>query len=290
MTPEQLFTPAALDSVRDHPQFGEAADAMVARTLKIFAQTDANGRWMFRDLGRGRIYLQIILLDASESGATAAELTLAAEANRISSRGRVISFLQRAQEAGDISLAPGDGPWTRRRLILAPAFIERFREGLINYAGAAGRVASDVTHLTDRLRDDKFLAAYNTHVVPVYAAAAATGSTSPRSEHLFLERDRGMSILFRLMTLQERPRARLLVAAPISRNGLAREFDVSRIHINRLLAEAAAQGLLSLPAPDRVVFSPTLSDDVERMLATTMQLTRGGLLAAEAALQTARGG
>ena len=99
---------------------------------------------------------------------------------------------------------------------------------------------------------------------------------------MFLERDRGTSILFRLMLSQARPRPRLLMEAPISRSSLSREFEVSRIHVNRLLADASAAGLLTVPEPDRVVFSELLSDAVERMLAATLQLTRASLLAAAA--------
>jgi hypothetical protein len=107
------------------------------------------------------------------------------------------------------------------------------------------------------------------------------GAWAGQSQTLFLERDCGMTILFRLMLSQDRPRDRLLVSAGLSRAALSREFDVSRAHINRLLADAASRGLLSCPAPDVVQFSAILSRDVDLMLAQTLQITRAALMIAE---------
>jgi hypothetical protein len=58
---------------------------------------------------------------------------------------------------------------------------------------------------------------------------------------------------------------------------------VSRVHINRLLSDAAAAGLLSCPTPDRLCFSPAMSEEIELVLLVTLQTTRAAGSAALAA-------
>jgi non-ribosomal peptide synthetase component F len=100
---------------------------------------------------------------------------------------------------------------------------------------------------------------------------------------MFNKRVGGMLMLYDLLASQPPDRARLLEEAPLSRAALSRRFDVSRAHVNAMLAEAGEAGLLSCPAPDRVVFSQRLSDAMERHYAQFIQLTRA---AARVALAT----
>ena len=84
----------------------------------------------------------------------------------------------------------------------------------------------------------------------------------------FLNREAGIHILWELMLSQAPERPRLLTDAPISRNALSHRYDVSRAHINKLLADsghAQADG-------DRVYFSEALSDRLERHMALVLRL------------------
>jgi DNA-binding transcriptional regulator LsrR (DeoR family) len=102
---------------------------------------------------------------------------------------------------------------------------------------------------------------------------------TPSGIMLFLERECGMRILQHLMQEQAPDRERMLESAPISRNQLSQLYGVSRAHINRLLADAEARGLLSFPTPRRVVFSPELSEDYERTMAAVIQRYHAAYLA-----------
>jgi hypothetical protein len=82
------------------------------------------------------------------------------------------------------------------------------------------------------------------------------------------------------MTLEQPPdRPQMLSEAPLSRNHLSHLYEVSRAHINRLLADAEADGLLTCPTPTRVVFSRALSDDFEKTVAFSIQLNRAAFAA-----------
>ncbi|MBS0359746.1 MAG: hypothetical protein JSR98_00080, partial [Proteobacteria bacterium] len=69
-----------------------------------------------------------------------------------------------------------------------------------------------------------------------------------------------------------------------SRADLARRYNVSRTHVNRLLGEAEAAGALSVAHGDRVEFSPDFSDEVEAYFGGVLQVNRvlAGMLAASA--------
>ena len=282
-----LFTPEAVAALRRHPSFDQVVDGLAAASLDEVAQADDTGRWMFRDLGRSSLYVAAVILDASPVGLTAATLAASARDDGAASRGRAMAFLRRAQAAGEVTAPPGDGPWTRRRLIVAPAFIERLRHGSLIYARAAAALFPDMAALPEQLFDDAFFRAY---MLWLGVASQATKGATPAmgaTQELFLNRDRGMSMVFRWLVSQPRPRARLLVSAHLSRSGLAAEFGVSRVHINRLLSDASAAGLLSCPAPDRVTFSQAMSDEIEQMLVVTLQISRMAYLAAVAQFQGA---
>jgi hypothetical protein len=275
-----LVAPPALAALRARPGFDDAAERLARGSLLAFAEADDAGRWMLRDIGRGSLYMATMALNAA-GGVTASNLASAARINKIASRGRVMAFLRRAEASGELVVPPGSGGWTQRRLSLSRRFIDRLRRGSLVCAEALAPLAPDVAALVSRLEEDAFFNRFVLGLATAGPVAQRLDSASGCRERLFLDRDCGISMLFRLMCSQPRPRARLLEQAQLSRAALAREFGVSRAHINRLLADAAADQLLSCPTPDTVVFSPALSDDVERMIARVLQATRAALLIAE---------
>ncbi|MGH6993023.1 MAG: hypothetical protein ACRED8_09570, partial [Caulobacteraceae bacterium] len=58
-------------------------------------------------------------------------------------------------------------------------------------------------------------------------------------------------------------------AAPLSRRALAARHRVSRSHVSDLIAAAAAAGHVRVEAPDRLAFSPQMSEEAERHFALT---------------------
>jgi CRP-like cAMP-binding protein len=188
----------------------------------------------------------------------------------------VARFIRYAQDAGEIAVPPGSEHWTRRRLILRPAFTERLRQRTFIDARAVARLAPEVASMADKLKDDGVYRRFLAWSSLLTTSTTISGTLTPTM--LFMHRQNGMQILHHLMLAQAPDRTRMLEEAPISRNQLSQTFGVSRAHINRLLADAEAQGLLTCPNPTRVVFSPILSRDYERTRAFLFQISHAAYL------------
>ncbi len=272
-----LLSDEAAAALRARPDFRAVAEQLIADSLANYRTLDASGRWMLADIGRASLYAAAVILDAQPNGVSAAALIAAAQGNRASSRGRVAQFIRFAQDAGEIVVPPGSEPWTRRRLTLRPAFVDRLRLRSIADARAVSRVAPEIAPLIDSLEEDATYRRFLTWVGALATHERVVGPPTPVT--MFLQRRSGMRILYHLTLAQAPDRGRLLEEAAISRNQLSQLYEVSRAHINRLLADAEAEGLLSCPTPTRVVFSPTLSDDFERTLAFIIQINQAAFVA-----------
>jgi hypothetical protein len=272
-----LLSQEALDRLRARPGFRAAVEQFTAEALKHARALDATGLWMLADMGRTAIYMTAVLMDAQPGGVSVAAMAAISQETGATSRGRVAQFVNFALDAGEITLPPGADHWTRRRLILRPAFIDRLRRRSIIEARAIARFAPEIAALPDKLEDmDTYRRLLNWLVILL---PTAPYSGLPSTIELFLNRECGMRILQHLTLDQAPDRVRILESAPISRNRLSQTYGVSRAHINRLLADAEALGLLSLTTPRRVEFSPALSDDYERSVAQVFQLFHAAYLA-----------
>jgi len=272
-----LLSDDAVEALRARPDFHAVTEQLVADSLANYRTLDAAGRWMLADIGRSSLYLAAVILDAQPAGVSAATLTAAAQGNQASSRGRVAQFIRFAQDAGEIVVPPGSEPWTRRRLTLRPAFAARLQRRSIADARAVSRLAPEIAPLIDSLEEDATYRRFLTWMGVLATHERVVGPPTPVT--MFLHRRSGMRMLYHFALGQAPGRGRLLEEAAISRNQLSQLYEVSRAHINRLLADAEAEGLLSCPTPTRVVFSPALSDDFERTLAFVIQISRAAFVA-----------
>jgi len=272
-----LVSEEAVTRLRARPGFRAAVERYTLETLNHSRGLDPAGRWMLADLGRTAIYITVVILDALPDGASAAAIAAISKDTGATSRGRVAQFIRFAQDAGEIGVPPGSEHWTRRRLILRTAFAERLRERAMVEARAIARIAPEVSSLADKLKDDptyRRLLLMSAMLMPQDPYAEIPGAMM-----FFLHRECGMRILQHLMLDQAQDRGRMLDSAPLSRNQLSQTYGVSRAHINRLFADAEAQGLVRLPTPRRVEFTPALSDDYELTLARVFQRYHAAYLA-----------
>jgi hypothetical protein len=272
-----LLSEEAVAQRRARADFRAAVMEYTAQTLAHVRQLDPTGLWMLADIGRTGVYLSAVILDAFPDGATASALAAVSQESGAASRGRVAQFIRVAQDAGEISIPPGSEHWTRRRLILHPRFVERLRQRAVVEVRAIGRFAPEIAPLADKLAElgtFRHLLAWSGTLI-----SSDPYANTPSAIMMFLHRECGMRILQHLALSQPPERTRMLEAAPISRNQLSGLYGVSRAHINRLLADAQAQGLLTCPTPRRVEFSQALSDDYELTLARMFQLYHAAYLA-----------
>lgn len=266
-----LLSEPAIAELQSRPGFRAACERAARTSVAQFQALPEPYQWLTKDIGRSAICLTALVLHAA-GRLTAQTLVAACVDNQISSPGRANQIIRRCEAIGQMTVEAGGGLWTRRPLRIGDGLIERLKaraclelEALQTIEPAAGEILLAVQTEGGFLEFVRNIAVYTTMRRDLFAFAK-----NPATE-FFLEREAGMLILYDLMGAQAPQRARLLEAAPISRNALSRRYGVSRAHINKMFDQAAREGYLAFEASDRVVFSPTLSAAVERQFTLVFQ-------------------
>lgn len=265
------FVKARLTDLRRHRLFRSTAECVSRAELETYAGFDATARWMFKDLGRAAMYLALVVLDRMPGGATAGVLVSACVAGGAGSRARVLAFVDRGLSSRCFTLVPGSQPWTKRRLILEGAFRDTLRRSLSGAMNALRNIAPEVADAVPLLCDDDRFAAAAASLAVLARDGPALGMPAMPAVAFFIHRDGGLRLLQDLVGRQEPDRARLLTAARLPMSEVARRCGVSRIHLETLLEDAAAAGLLSRPTRDLVAFSAALNEDFERYVAVQIE-------------------
>jgi hypothetical protein len=266
-----LFAEKRLAALRRHPLFTSTAERVSRAELEVYAGFDATARWMFKDLGRAAMYLALVVLDRMPGGATAGVLARACVAGGAGSRARVLAFVDRGLASRCFTLAPGSQPWTKRRLILAAAFRNILRRSMSATMNAVSEMAPDVADAVPLLADDDRFAAAAAALAVLARDGAALGMPPMPAVAFFIHRDGGLRMLQDLVGRQKPDRSRLLTAAQLPMTEVAERCGFSRIHLETLLEDAAAAGLLSRPTRDVVIFSAPLNADFERYIAVQIE-------------------
>lgn len=262
---------------RANPRF-HAAIELEARLARDAHHALPEGhRWLLGDRGRFNMGLVALLLAASGT-LTAQNLSQISRARGIGSAGRALKYVEHLLRYGLVSAQPGEGRWTTHNLTLGPILIDHYRARFRAMLEGLRIFDPSVAPALDLIDTDEFL--------PLcLALAGANGDNSELARQvyaggigLFMEPDCGMLILMDLMLAQAPARARLLERAPLSRYGLARDYGVSRAHINKLLSDAGEAGLLALEDDgSALVFSQRLSDVLELHNAAIFHGLRAGI-------------
>jgi hypothetical protein len=186
----------------------------------------------------------------------------------------VAAFVDYALKAGRLEVAPGSAHWTQRPLIPSPEFFDVLRRRMAGAIRATSPLEPALEWAAERLADDSVLAAV--HLRMAYVATNLTSFGAPKLPPIefFMEREGGLKILQALIGRQDPVRARLLEVAVFSRTEVASECGVSRVHLNKLLEDAEAKGLLVRDGRARIVFDPALNDSYELWAALQVQATR----------------
>lgn len=252
-----------LAQARANPQFQPAIELEARLARDAYHALPEGHRWLLGDRGRFNMGLIALLLAGSDA-LTAQNLSQISKARDIGSSGRARKYVEHLLRHGLVSAESGDGRWTTHRLTLGPILLGHYRARLRATLEGMRLFDPSVTPALALTETDEFLPLCLT-------LAGANGDNSELAHQIyadglgiFLERDCGMLILMDLMLAQPADRSRLLARAPLSRYGLARDYGVSRAHINKMLSDAAAAGLLSLEDDGgTVLFSHRLSELLE---------------------------
>jgi hypothetical protein len=267
-TPSDFSQGGPLDLVR-HPRFREAAER---NATLILANRDRYGpvlKWLMNDVGRAATLSRVHQLNGLGGGVSVGDVLARTRLRNTASEGRVIQILQRAEAAGLLTIAAGDGAWSTRGITIGPLMFDIFRERAVAEIDAASLVVPEIRPGLERLGDDRFLMAFMAALDRFDGAhRPRLGPPNPAFRQL-LRREGGLVMLYDLFLLQPPMRPRLITEAPFSRARLAARFNLSRAHVRRVFEEAALAGYVSFPARNRIVCSPSLSEEAERHFART---------------------
>jgi hypothetical protein len=257
MTPDavaRLLSDDALAAIRARPGFRAACEQAAAGAVAQNAALDPRHRWVMNDLGRSSICLTALVLQ-SAGGLTMRALATACVGNNVSSAGRVAQVVRRCQDIGDLTVDSGPGLWTRRPMRIEPRLADLMRRRAQIDLEATLTLFPEEAHLIHVLDDEAGFMGFVTNLADAVRWRARLFGPAASPLTYFLDREVGMVILFRLLIAQPQDRRWMLEAAQVSRQQLARDYRVSRVHVTRLLTESGHTELDG----DRVVFSEALS-------------------------------
>lgn len=261
-----------LAALRAHPDFRMAVERNAAAIAALRDPLEPRARWLTNDMGRVAVLTRIFFQDARAGRVTAADILATTRAHGTSSQGRVLQVIRRAEAADWIRVEPGPGDWKQRRLLVQPGLVETYRRRAAVEIGTAALLEPAIAPAVARTADDAFLLAFLGNLARVDGAAPDTRGPPTPSIRFFLQHEGGLAMLYDLLGRQAADRTRLLESAYLSRRALAGRFKVARSHVERLFEMAAAAGYLSLPARNRVDFSPAMSEEAERHFALTFHV------------------
>lgn len=256
-------------ALRRHRRFRAAVERNAARIVAQKMTFRPVLRWLSNGLGRSAVLARALMWDARDGGVTIADILESTRARGTASDGRVLQIFRRAEAAGLVVTSADAGPWTSRRLIFRPEYVEAIRERVVIEIEAASLVLPRVARAAALMADDLHLRAFlarlsRFHMVP-------PESLGPRNPSIrrFLVHEAGLTMLYDLIAQQSPERTRMLESAPFSRLALSRRHGVSRRHVARLFDEAAAAGDLWFPTRNRIQFSERMDEEAGRHFALT---------------------
>ncbi|MFZ5673061.1 MAG: hypothetical protein ACOZAM_08865 [Pseudomonadota bacterium] len=273
---EKILTPLALAMLRAHPRFAEAMRASAQGLIALHRRNRVMS-WFLSDrplalIGHAVIYLHLEgRADDPLSGLTPSRFRGFCRANRLCSPGRASAILAFLRLTGHIEAVPHPGDRRVTQLRPSEKLMEIARARLARQFPVVALLRPDVAPAVEALGDPDF----ETALFRAFGAWFISGSRildhAPRL-HLFAERDAGMLILYGLM-LAGSPDDEVVPVkpVPVSISALAKQFQVSRTHVLRLLRDAEAAGLLSRGA-DTISLSTGLAEDLQNMQAGLFQL------------------
>jgi hypothetical protein len=296
-----LIAPESTAALVGQPLLRLAIHRHIAATFALVDGLDDFGFWLSRNRDRVILAGLAAALGTREIGATSAEFVRLAVASGVASRGAALDFLTRARAAGHlVALQPGVAAGNQPVMLRRPLW--RVIRRLVRHV--YGALATSWPDLAPVARGDRaVLLAFGQYFLMglmLRNSARSAGAPGPfaRPEFMaayaritpFIDRDIGLRFLFAMIEQQPPDGAHLLDRARLSRRQLAMRLRVSRVHINRLLAETTGAGIVTLPTPDEIRFSPELSQAVEFCLAHTCQVMRALALALAQGVRVDRAG
>jgi hypothetical protein len=219
----------------DDPLFPGAARRLAANLLAASEEDERLGA-VFKDAGRYLTALFAAFLDGS-GGLTQAALKQICGASGYVSPGRARALIEFLVHLG--YLEEEMEAWRA-----TPTFLAAWRRHSQAALEAAAMLAPETRPLIARLHDpESFQLFLRIQAQRLFSASSAT-TERPALMRVFVEHYAGSQILWTLLVQGTEPDFPWQGWADISMSGYAARFDVSRMHVQRLIEAAVREGLL----------------------------------------------
>jgi hypothetical protein len=267
MRPGGQLSTEAVVALCEHPNFAQAMRAVLTANVRLY-RGNRILNYVGWDRGRLVVAMLAIYLHVSRrpgdptSGLTAQSLKSLCVEQDVCSPGRARAMLSIMRLFGYVAAAPeGD----RRYKLLVPTdlLMDSVRQRWSAMFTAVALVLPEGAAAVAALARDDFLGAVVRRGVDQYRTGVRLLQFAPELK-VFAERNAGLMILFSLVIAGDpaddtMPPTR---AVRVSISELARRFSVSRVHVGRLLRDAAeAEGLIERTgsAQDAITLLPPLA-------------------------------
>jgi DNA-binding MarR family transcriptional regulator len=275
MTPP-IPTPETIAAMRRRPRFRQAAAAIAADSVEYY-----QGRWLANRVlnDRARFVMAAVMLflhyswraDVANSGLTAARLREICVRVGLCSSGRVEATLLMMRASGYIERVESTSDRRVRRYVPTAKFLDLHRERHRRVFSAIDLLRGDTAYAAGICggNDD---ASYRRFMLAMgygYLAGYRIVDAAPVLQNI-IDRDVGLPLM--LCVLLSSPGYAEFAPEKFrttSVAGLARRFNVSRVHVRLVLRDSAAAGLV-LRDDDtaQVTALPALSDALESFFAS----------------------
>ena len=273
---KDILTPQALAALRAHPRFPEALRASAEGLIALHRRNRVMS-WFLSDrplslIGHAVIYLHLEgREDDPLSGLTPSRFRNFCRTNGLCSPGRASAILAFMRLTGHIEAVPYPGDRRVTQLRPSEKLMEIARARLARQFPVIALLRPDIAPAIHALGDPDFETALFRALGTWFISGSRILDHAP-SLHLFAGRDAGMLILYSLMLAGGSDGQPVSLAPlPVSISALAKQFQVSRTHVLRLLRDAEAAGLLTR-GTDTISLGARLADDLQNMQAGLFQL------------------
>ena len=246
---ETEITPEDLARVRAHPRFPDAIRHICQSVIDHY-----NGNRVLNALvnDRGRMRMAFLALylhytrrlGDPNSGLTVNRLKALCVEQKFCSGGRAEAMIALMRMFGYLREATNDQDRRLKLLIPTDKLIRTHVERWLWHLEAVAMVLDEGRLGLEALKRPEFMPALLRQLVERHLAGLRILDAAPGLE-MFTDRNGGWMILFSLITGGD-ARDTVPPSGPVSVSisGLARRFGVSRVHVRKLLADAAAEGFI----------------------------------------------
>jgi hypothetical protein len=250
-----------------HPAYPTAARALAANMMAA-GDSDKALDGIFKDAGRYLAAMLAIYLHVS-GGLTLPRLKEICAATGFLSPGRARALLIYMRYLGYVVAVSGRARGEPARYRPTESFIASWCKHLRAALGAAQLIEPDVALVLSRLSEENVLESFARIQGEGLLASAQGADQSLAVLRVFVHRHAGTQVIWTMLLADDEtfPPAKPIA---LSVGALARRFDVSRIHLRRMLDNAKREGLLTLNDDGTVTLLPALRTMLDTLYATQL--------------------